>query len=243
MPLEHLTGRQKKKKKGAIRASKGPGSRSPASCCSCALLLRKSQITGDWSLTVPIFTPSPTPCCSRQQSASAYSLKYICLLTGASAVCKVCLLPNYYISSTLLPRLRHAQLLLPWATFAALPPCKRPFFEFDSCPIRLTGSTADSLSYGVIFRTAPFAPKLTHHIFYVGQQQLRLFALQSRLNICITHRVVAEPSSLRLSQICGCGYRQKRKGTFRPATKVYSNGREINKYARKSRTFSPTHEH
>lgn len=56
-------------------------------------------------------------------------------------------------------------------------------------------------------------------------------ATASPVCIAIKYWAVAEPSSLRRSQICGCGYRQKRKGTFRPATTVSSNGRDINKYA------------
>ena len=160
----------------------------------------------------------------------------LALLTGAFAVRKslhIYRVPYYQ-------DLHHAQLLLPWATFATLPPCNRPFtrpFPFVSCPIRLTGSTPDSLSYGVIFRTTPFfPPKSTPHIFCVGQQQLCLFALQS------TYRVVAEPSSLRCSQICvDTGIR---KGTFRPATTVSSNGRVINKYAVDfGHSHQPTHDH
>ena len=131
--------------------------------------------------------------------------------------------------------LRHAQLLLPWATFAALP-CKDSHTPVSIC---FVPHPADWFNPGLI--------KLRCHIQHSSllSSQIDTSHILCRpataLPVCIAI-IVAEPSSLRRSQICvDTGIR---KGTFRPATTVSSNGRVINKYTVDfGHSHQTTHDH
>ena len=189
-----------------------------------------SQITTDLFLT-PFSRLHQHPAVRCQQSASAYSLRFTCPIDGC-----IC-----YSSSLLASSLLHIECLITKTSVThsdyylgpPSPHYRRAKDLHTSVSICFVPHPADWFNSGLI--------KLRCHIqdyFHLSSEIDTSHILcrpATALPVCIaikTEQLHNVPRRCRaIESLCGCGYRQKRKGTFRPATSVSSNGRDINKYA------------